>query len=213
MPTINLNNNQTTPTTTPAAQTPAPNIGSWNDPWQDDSDDSTETKSQVRMTPQERVSMIEKVYLEVLGRNPDTRDINYYKYSTLSEDEIKKQLLTGNEHKQLLIDGRDYKKVKDRALQAETRVKLLEGQIVDQVEEFKELTNLLKEKNRHISELREKVNDTKGVSSFSPKSFQAPQKPEETSSIHFTTQGNSEIPKRKEVSLIDRVRKTLKDML
>lgn len=103
--------------------------------------------------------MIEAVFQEVLLRKPDTRDINYYKYSTLSEEEIRKQLISGNEHKRLIEDGRDYKKVKDRAVQSETRVKMLEGQIKDQVEEFKELTILLKEKNAHIQKLRQDLND------------------------------------------------------
>lgn len=182
MPTINLsNNNQQTnpPATLPATnqtnppivnQTPPSqppmqnNQNNWNDPWAspwDNPNSNPNNNSNAkRLSPQERVTMIEAAYLEILGRKPDTRDINYYKYSTLSEEEVKKQLITGNEHKQLLLDGRDYKKLKDRALQAETRVKVLEGQIVDQVEEFKILTNLLKEKSRYIQELREKLNST-----------------------------------------------------
>lgn len=112
-----------------------------------------------RLTPQERVEMIEKVYQEILNRKPDTRDINYYKYSTLSEEEIRKQLIAGKEHKQLLDDGKDYKKMKDRAMQAETRVNMLESQIKDQVEEFRHLTELLTEKNQYIQQLRQKLNN------------------------------------------------------
>jgi len=112
-----------------------------------------------RLTPQERLEMIEKVYMEVLDRRPDTRDINYYKYSTLSEDEIRKQLLSGKEHKQLIAEGRDYKKTKDRAIQGETRVRMLESQIKDQIEEFKQLSNILIEKNRYITQIREQLNN------------------------------------------------------
>jgi predicted nucleic acid-binding Zn-ribbon protein len=115
---------------------------------------------QANMTPQERVEMIEKLYQEVLGRKPDTRDVNYYKYSTLGEEEIRKQLITGKEHKQLIEDGREFNKVKDRASQAETRVRMLESQVKDQVEEFKHLTELLKEKNKYIQDFREKSNNT-----------------------------------------------------
>ncbi len=112
-----------------------------------------------RLTPQERVEMIEKLYQEVLGRKPDTRDINYYKYSTLSEEEIRKQLITGKEHKQLMDDGRDYKKMKERALASETRVAMLESQIKDQVEEFRHLSDLLTEKNQYIQQLRTQLNN------------------------------------------------------
>ncbi len=112
-----------------------------------------------RLTPQERVELIEKLFQELLGRKADTRDINYYKYSTLSEEEMRKQLITGKEHKQLITDGREFSKMRDRANQAETRVKILEGQIKDQVQEFKHLSELLDEKNKHIQELRIKLNN------------------------------------------------------
>ena len=98
--------------------------------------------------------MIEKVYNEILCRKPDTRDINYYKYSTLNEEQIKKQLLASAEHKDMIQKGREYEKLKDRSEQLETRVRMLEGQISDHVEEFRELSNLLQEKNRYIQELR-----------------------------------------------------------
>lgn len=235
MPTIDLSNN--TSTTTPAAtdtpvvtspqvlpQKPSPplsnnGLGGWNDPWQDDSSEDNGQLSpsgQKRMTPQERVTMIEKVYVEILGRNPDTRDINYYKYSTLTEDEIKKQLLTGTEHKQLLLDGRDYKKLKERALQAETRVKLLEGQILDQVEEFKQLTTLLREKNRHISELRENLNSSQNISPFAINSFEKKDDRITTKqTVHFTQGKKPEIQEqlKKEEHIFDRLKKALKDRL
>ena len=158
----------------PPSQSPWNDMGGWG--WNPGSDNPNPNEK--RLTPQERVEMIEKLYQEVLGRNPDTRDINYYKYSTLSEEEIKKQLLTGKEHKQLLDDGRDYKKMKDRAMQAETRVKMLESQITDQVQEFKHLSDLLTEKNKYIQQLREKLNDPYNLSSSSVKPLPIPQSPD-----------------------------------
>ncbi len=137
----------------------------WNfDPWGSDSfggNDSFGSNSQPApaktcLTPQERVKMIEEVYKLVLNREPDTRDINYYKYSTLDKNEIIAQLLDGKEHKQVIDDGRGFKKMKDRAEQAEIRSKLLQNQIQDQLQEFKELTNLLEEKNRQLKLLRQK---------------------------------------------------------
>jgi len=107
-----------------------------------------------RLTPEERVQMIEKVYQEILGRKPDTRDINYYKYSTLEENEIRKQLLVGKEHVELINNGREFKKLIERCEQAEGRVKMLESQIRDQILEFQKLVDLLREKNRHIQELK-----------------------------------------------------------
>ncbi|WKZ31052.1 MAG: hypothetical protein QY318_04405 [Candidatus Dojkabacteria bacterium] len=127
--------------------------GGWGDPWGAPAG-GQQPGQQKRLTPQERVEMIERVYQQVLVRKPDTRDINYYKYSTLGEEEIKKQLIDGKEHKQLIEDGRNYKKSEERAEQAEARVRMLEGQVKDQLEEFRHLTELLEEKNRFIQRLR-----------------------------------------------------------
>lgn len=113
------------------------------------------SQPQKRLTPEERVQMIKKVYAEILGREPDTRDINYYKYSTLNEEQVKKQLLSSTEHKELTKKGRDFDKIKSQTGQLQTRCKMLEGQIKDQLEEFKQLNLLLKEKNQYIQELRE----------------------------------------------------------
>ncbi|MDD3662130.1 MAG: hypothetical protein PHG63_03635 [Candidatus Dojkabacteria bacterium] len=113
--------------------------------------------TQKRLTPEERVQMIEKVYDEILCRKPDTRDINYYKYSTLGEDQIRKQLITSAEHKDMMKKGREYADLKDRSEQLETRVRMLEGQIKDQLEEFKELSNLLREKNQLIAQCRNQL--------------------------------------------------------
>lgn len=109
---------------------------------------------QKRMTPEERIQMIEKVYNDILGRKPDTRDVNYYKYSTLGEEQIRAQLMNSAEHKELVKKGRDYKKLKDQNDQLTTKNKMLESQIKDQFEEFKQLNLLLQEKNRFILDLK-----------------------------------------------------------
>jgi hypothetical protein len=113
-------------------------------------------QAEKRMTPEERVQMIELVYNEILQRKPDTRDINYYKYSTLSEEQIRKQLTASAEHTDMIKKGREYEGLKEHAEQMESRVNMLEGQIKDHVEEFRELSNLLQEKNRLIQQLRQK---------------------------------------------------------
>lgn len=235
MPTIDLSNNNQT--STPQTSTPAPtnnaptpinppvqttpmqmpNSG-WNDPWGapwGGGNNGGGTGDSKRLSPQERVTMIENAFNEILSRKPDTRDINYYKYSTLSEDEIKKQLITGNEHKQLLLDGRDYKKLKERALQAETRVKVLEGQIRDQVEEFRQLTDLLKEKNKYIQEIRERLNQALHTHSF--KAVELPHPDVQVTQPHFTTPQSTfvkEEPKEdKKIKLIDRIKEIISDLL
>lgn len=116
-------------------------------------------KSNVRLSPEERVQMIERLFQEILGRKAETKDINYYKFSTLSEDEIRKQLITGKEHKELLANGNEFKPLKERCDDAENRVRMLEAQIKDQIIEFQKLAELLKSKNRYIQELRQQANN------------------------------------------------------
>lgn len=136
---------------------------------------SQRAPQQKRQTPEERVQMIKKIYSEILGREPDTRDINYYKYSTLNEEQIKKQLLTSAEHKDLIKKGREYDKLKNQTDQAKTQAKMLEGQIKDQVEEFKQLNILLNEKNSYIQQLRQIHENTQQKVSSVPQCIQQQQ--------------------------------------
>ncbi len=109
-----------------------------------------------KLSPSERVKMVEKAFRDILCREPDTRDLNYYKYSSATEEEIREELLEGKEHKTLVENGRDYKKLKNLLDSAKSQIRGLEGQIEDQKANLKEMNLLLKEKNLHIQELREK---------------------------------------------------------
>jgi uncharacterized coiled-coil protein SlyX len=117
----------------------------------------SEDSSNPRLTPSERISMIENAFKDILGREPDTRDLNYYKYSSLSQEEIRKELICSKEHQTLIEEGRESKKVKNSLNIANTRIKVLESEIQDQEKSFKELNSLLKEKNLHIKELRKEL--------------------------------------------------------
>ncbi len=109
------------------------------------------------MKPSDKVELITKVFNNILGREPDTRDLNYYKYSSLSEKEIREELINSKEHKSLLKNGREYVKVKKSLDATTSKVRILESDIKDQKKSFEELNVLLKEKNIYINELREKL--------------------------------------------------------
>lgn len=166
----------------------------WNDPWANPSGGRSQGQAK-KMTPEERVTMIEKLYQEVLGRKAETKDINYYKYSTLGEEEIRRQLVTGKEHTELMTNGREFANMKKRAEDAEGQVKVLDGQIRDQIEEFRKLAELLKEKNRFIQQLRSRVE-----SPFSTQVVQAADasqqfKPATSTSNQFSpVESNNRIP-------------------
>ena len=175
-PLTSSSSNTPRPISSPTSYGPSTKFGSTinDDPfaqWDNDTDDSfgggwgappsfsRGGKSNVRLSPEERVQMIERLFQEILGRKAETKDINYYKFSTLSEDEIRKQLITGKEHKELLANGNEFKPLKERCDDAENRVRMLEAQIKDQIIEFQKLAELLKSKNRYIQELRQQANN------------------------------------------------------
>ncbi len=113
--------------------------------------------SSSKLSPKERVKIIEKAFNDILCREPDTRDLNYYKYSSMDEKTIRAELLESDEHKKLIQDGREYKKTKNLLEEAKSKINALEGKISDKEESLKQMEILLKEKNLHIEELKKKI--------------------------------------------------------
>ncbi len=113
--------------------------------------------SSSKLSPNERVKIIEKAFNDILCREPDTRDLNYYKYSSMDESEIRGELLEGDEHKKLIEDGREYKKTKNLLQEAKSKINSLEREISDKEESLKQMETLLKEKNLHIEDLKKKI--------------------------------------------------------
>ena len=122
--------------------------------WMNAFDANSDSKS--NLSPSERVKIVEKAYRDILGREPDTRDLNYYKYSSATEDTIRQELIEGKEHKALIENGREFKKLKNLFEGTKAKIKSLEAEIRDQQASAEQMNQLLKEKNLHIDELRMK---------------------------------------------------------
>lgn len=114
------------------------------------------TKDGLKLSPAQRVKIIEKAFKDILCREPDTRDLNHYKYSSATEEEIREELLDSKEHKTLIENGRDYQKLKNLLEDSNSQIRALERHIKDKEANLKDMDLLLKEKNLHIKELREK---------------------------------------------------------
>lgn len=123
--------------------------------WMKGLNDKSDSSS--KLSPKDRVKIIEKAFNDILCREPDTRDLNYYKYSSMDEKAIREELLESDEHKKLLENGREYKKTKNLLEEAKSKINALEGQISDKEESLKQMEILLKEKNLHIEELKKKI--------------------------------------------------------
>ncbi len=132
---------------------------SFNSSWGQDSPGGSNSFGSNRMNTEEKIELVKKIYEEVLDREPTTKDINYYKYSSLDEKGIIKQLVKSKEHQELINNGKNFKKLENEANQNSLKVKQLKAQIKDQVEEMQKLAQLLREKNRYIEQLRKQSNN------------------------------------------------------
>ncbi len=126
--------------------------------WMGGVDSNLKSKSGSKLSPNERVKMIEKIFEEILGRKPETRDLNYYKYSSASEESMREELLNSQEHQDLIKNGREFKKTRNLLEEANGKIKSLESEIISKDESLKSMETLLKEKNLYIEDLKKKIN-------------------------------------------------------
>ena len=133
-------------------------LTSFLDDWDDDPV-PTSQKSTKSMSQEERIEMIKRVYKKVFLRDAEQKDINYYKYTNYSEEELINKLLGTDEFKKLMEQGKEYKKLLDKYEDLSLQFQNLQGQFESQQTEFKKLLTLLEEKNRHIQDLRKKLDD------------------------------------------------------
>jgi hypothetical protein len=112
-----------------------------------------------RLSPKDRIPMIKEVFELVLGREPSSRELSFYKYGTQNKEEIIEKLLNDDEHKELVEKASKVPKLEDKVKGTEHKVVQLTQQIKDMNEESKQIKNLLDEKNREIALLRREKQD------------------------------------------------------
>lgn len=103
----------------------------------------------------DKSSDIDEAFKLVLGRKASSRELAYYRYSTLKKDDIVKKLLNGDEHKDIIEKGRLYPELEEREKLDQSTILKLKHNIEDQKSEFDEMRSMLEEKNKEISTLRE----------------------------------------------------------
>ena len=104
----------------------------------------------------ERIPSVEKIFQEVLGRKPSSRELSFYKYTSISEDEIRTKLLSSDEHLKILEDASKLDGVEDQFKLSQLNEKKLTQRVEDLENQIAESNILLGEKNKIIAELREK---------------------------------------------------------
>ena len=56
----------------------------------------------IKPSKTDRTDAIEKIFMDVLGRKPSSREMAYYKYSPIKEDDIVAKLISSDEHKKII---------------------------------------------------------------------------------------------------------------
>lgn len=129
------------------------------DTFKDKNDDfsSGSGRSSFRNMSPEKAAVIENIFQEVLGRKPSSREMSFYKYSVISEDEIRIKLLSGDEHKNIIEKALKLPSVEDQLRDSQLGERRLTQKINDIEGQITETNVLLNEKNREIEELREEL--------------------------------------------------------
>ena len=115
----------------------------------------TSPYSDIRQTLKEREIFISKNFSDILGREPSSREMSYYKYGEMEEVEIQNELISGDEHKKLVEDAKESKSLKNKINELEGNIEKLKDLIDGKAKEYRELSVLLNQKNEEIKRLRE----------------------------------------------------------
>jgi hypothetical protein len=167
----------------------------------DDTDDfskggaSSSPSFKMRKPSIKKSPLVKKIYKQVLGREPSSREMAYYKYSLAKKEDILKKLLEGEEHKELLKKAKDYPELKEKNSKLKSTVLKLKSKAKGRANEYTELKRLLEEKNEIISSLREEktvpyLSDVKIL---------------EENNIHYSISKSAEQLKEKEETFWDRI--------
>jgi len=170
--------------------------------------------SDIRQSLKTRETFIVKTFDLILNREPSSRELSYYKYGDMEEVEISEELLSGEEHKEVLKDAKEKKKLEKKVKALENEKERLENLINDKAVEYRELASLLQTKNQEIKKLREeekniynqeKILKTESVEEILPGySFEYNQ------SYSQPTVTPKKVSLKREEDIFDKIRKLLK---
>jgi hypothetical protein len=126
--------------------------------FKDTNDDfSSGRRRSLRDFPTEKVTSIENIFLDVLGRKPSSREMAYYKYAAVDENEIRIKLLKSEEHKKILESASKLPGCEDQLRSLKVTERKLLQKVIDLEKEIGEDYILLEEKSSTISKLREEI--------------------------------------------------------
>ncbi len=117
------------------------------------------------MTRDERKDMIIKTYKKLLGRLPNDNDLNYFINIAVTEENLVKRMIDSQEHLDMVLDHQEFKKINDEYERMKMEFSRIKSENEDQQAMLKNLTQLLHQKNSHLSQLRNQLNMLTGQKS------------------------------------------------
>ena len=164
----------------------------------DDTDDFVKGGASSQLSfqgPPTKSPQVKEIFELVLGREPSSREISYYKYSTLKREQIVKKLLEGDEHRNVLEKAKKFPELKEENRNFESTVLKLKTMLEDRENEFLELKRLLVEKNNTIDTLRQ----NKDIP------FLTDKKVLEENNVHYSISKEKENKPREKEDFLDRL--------
>ena len=115
----------------------------------------TSPYTDIRQTLKDREDFTKSSFQKILGREPSSREMSFYKYGEMEEDSIFKELLDSEEHKKLIEEAKESKSLNNKVNELNSNIEKLKSLIDGKAKEYRDLLALLDEKNTEIKRLRE----------------------------------------------------------
>lgn len=113
--------------------------------------------TQQQMSREERKDLIIKMYNKILGREPNQNDLNYFINIGITEDKLIKRMIDSQEHLDLVNSKLDYEQNKEIYEKQKIELSRLKAENNDQKVLLNNLSKLLHQKNRHIGEMKARL--------------------------------------------------------
>lgn len=106
---------------------------------------------------EERKEMIKNLFLKVLGREPNQNDLNYHLNTGVTEIELIKKLVDGEDHQNLVKDALQFKELNDKVAKLNAEIDQLKANNIDSKVMNDSMNRLLEHKNMLISRLHQEL--------------------------------------------------------
>lgn len=168
----------------------------------------------IRKSLKEREIFIVKTFVTILGREPSSRELSFYKYGEMEEKDIIEELLEGEEHKNIVENSKKISSLNRKVEALENGKERLENLISDKAVEYRELGKLLQTKSEEIKKLREKekniYNQEKFVRNDSVEDILSEYSFEYNNSYTYTQPTPTRVPLKRSHDIFDKIREILK---